>query len=72
MIYNQPTFTYTLVDRSGNRTIIFKDKEQYQLHTNAKYIPTKHLLIYKYLKRIIIKLINFLDSNYFKYSKQPK
>lgn len=57
--------TYYHVDRKGNKTLRYYDGEEYIFNHTVRKPPTKHLLIYKYTKKIINKLIRFIDSNFF-------
>lgn len=57
--------TYVYVDRKGNKTIRYYDGEEFVFNHTARKPPTKHLLIYKYTKKIINKLIHFIDSKFF-------
>ena len=57
--------TYYHVDRKGNKTLRYYDGEEYIFNHTAYKSPTKHLILYKYLKRFINKLCSILDSNFF-------
>ena len=57
--------THHEIDRKGKHILVYKDAGTYEFTRNAKKSPTKHLTIYKYTKKIINKLLHFIDSNFF-------
>lgn len=57
--------TYYFVDKSGHKTLRYLDGSQYIFKHTARKPPVKHLTIYKYTKKIINKLLTFIDSKFF-------
>lgn len=57
--------THHEIDHKGKHILVYKDAGTYEFTRNAKKSPTKHLILYKYLKRFINKLCSILDSDFF-------
>ncbi len=57
--------THHVIYLKGKHILVYKDGGVYEFTRNAKKPPTKHLILYKYLKRFINKLCSILDSDFF-------